>query len=102
MNSTQLAHALKVDPKTPGCWAGHCKKRSVRKCVWPMPNSGKPGAEFWFYWLMQALRGEGPSFPHVSLNWNGEWCYGFFRAKTPVEVVYLAWLDRKNKVGATT
>lgn len=69
MNSTDLAHALGVPMDTPGCWAECCPKcqnyiiannkclycDAEVECLWPMPDSGLPGAELWTYWLMRAL-----------------------------------------------
>jgi hypothetical protein len=69
MTPTDLAHALAIPMDTPGCWGEMCsacnqdalsqcackQPDTYDKCLWPLPDSGEPGAELWTYWLMRAL-----------------------------------------------
>lgn len=93
MTSTDLAHALGVPLDTPGCWGYRYRFRrgvdTERICLWPMPDSGRPGAELWTYWLMRAL-----GWPKIieQSGRNGYWVQDFpTKAVTPVAALYGAY-----------
>lgn len=93
MNSTDLAHALGVPMDTPGCW-DDSRRGTISPCLWPMPDSGLPGAELWTYWLMRAL-----GWPRIieQSGRNGYWVQDFpTKALTPVAALYAAYKETKS------
>ncbi len=53
MTSTELAHALNIDKRTPGCWIVYGP--TDWRCLWPLPDSGEPGAELFASALIGAM-----------------------------------------------
>ena len=114
MTSTDLAHALAIPLDTPGCW-GHryfdAPGRLETVCLWPLPDSGLPGAELWTYWLMRALVGTCCK-AHFTLNFyrgsefgdwyaqgldgNGSSGLNATHGAGPVAALYAAWKEQKN------
>jgi hypothetical protein len=113
MTSTDLAHALAIPLDTPGCWGEMCsdcnqdalsqcackQPDTYDKCLWPLPDSGEPGAELWTYWLLKALH--YPSLCHyvavdlriefkVNDRMGAVWC------DTPQAALYAAWKEQKK------
>ena len=109
MTGTDLANALAIPKNTPGCWgyrcthlhcpcdSNHCFRCGAAAdlvCLWPLPDSGLPGAELWTYWLMRAL-GWPKVCEHLGkfklyMDTKGEWM------PTPVAALYAAWKEMKN------
>jgi hypothetical protein len=119
MNSTDLAHALAIPLDTPGCWGcsrcgfhnlasdcGYCDNNGEQPtgCLWPLPDSGEPGAELWTYWLMRAL-----GWPEIVPSYKGgfeiirtEWLTSeqseasvMATGDTPQAALYAAWKEQK-------
>lgn len=101
MTSTDLAHALAVPLRTPGCWAlnktmcgaGPCSELG---CLWPLPDSGKPGAELWCYWLMRALGVKAERVLDEYFQVLREWP-DMVREKPLQAALYAAWQEREGK-----
>lgn len=111
MTSTELALALNIDKRTPGCWGcsrcglkdiasdcGYCKQPPV--CLWPLPDSGEPGAELFTSALAQAMRAridsiwvDSGGWWHVVVERND------FYAATLHEALYAAWLAQETANG---
>lgn len=124
--STDLAHALAVPLDTPGCWRKHrcrycdaagavqgsyvscpkCKgSGKYHICLWPLPDSGKPGAELFMAALVRALG--WPSVGNFDKTDDGlivyecyactaDMCTWYGKGASEVAALYAAWQEREK------
>jgi hypothetical protein len=89
------------------CDSTHCRRcgcAAILVCLWPLPDSGLPGAELWTYWLMRPL-----GWPEIVPSYKGgfeiirtEWLTSeqseasvMAIGDTPQAALYAAWKEMK-------
>jgi hypothetical protein len=118
MTSTDLARSLAIPLDTPGCReevvvisAQRSGKEFndlggvERRCLWPLPDSGKRGAELFTAALLRAL---APRLESLWVDHDGKWWVSLHRTDghgtkwldqyggdTEVEALYAAWKEQK-------
>jgi len=102
MTSTDLARSLAIPLDTPGCWGcarcgfhnlasdcGYCDNNGEQPtgCLWPMPDSGLPGAELWRPFFEDAIGAR---------EMMDIWLKVYAGDLNPTAALYAAWKEQKN------